>query len=66
MMGDTDNKQSRPESGAGTGGTQPSSPGEQESTTRVGTKVDIRGADAEGGGDDEQESPDKMRDGTQE
>ena len=65
MMGTEDDKQSRPESEAGTrGGAQSSPPDESESATRAGTKVDIRGSGGKGSGGEKQETKDQMRDGT--
>jgi uncharacterized protein with von Willebrand factor type A (vWA) domain len=68
MTADENDKQSRPENEAGdnsgTGGTNPSSPsGGKEEGTRIGTKTDIRGADAQKSGG-ETPAKDKLRDGT--
>jgi hypothetical protein len=68
MTGDENEKQARPENEAGdtsgTGGTNPSSPsGGKGEATRIGTKTDIRGADAQKGGS-EPPAKDQLRDGT--
>jgi hypothetical protein len=65
MPEDENDRPSRPENEAGdSGGTNPSSPsGGKEEGTRIGTKTEIRGADAQKSGS-EPPATDKLRDGT--